>query len=141
MCEILKFIIFIMSRPLIRGSYFTTNVYENGPQTDLLYTLYLYYNSDIILCYWFCLDINAVTRTLNLICKVFAPCLVGVFMTFCSMQVSAIMIAIWNVVSMCLEYCIMRKVYHMVPELSRKKREDNVMVFERWCYCGEVNKL
>ena len=53
--------------------------------------------------------------------KVFAPVMTGFIMAWVSIFASAIVIALWNVVSMGVEYLIMRKIYDIVPELQTKK--------------------
>lgn len=65
-------------------------------------------------------DLNAVTRSLDLACKIVSPTIAGLIMSYTSLLVSAIVIAGWNVVSLVAEYSTLSHVYHLVPALSVK---------------------
>ena len=65
-------------------------------------------------------DLNAVTRAIDLTCKLLAPTTVGLIMTFGSDQLAAIIIAVWNGVSLVAESLLLRKVYVLVPALAVK---------------------
>jgi len=66
-------------------------------------------------------DLNAVTRSLDLACKILSPPIAGAIMTYGSRLVSAIVIAAWNIVSLIAEYTILSHVYRLVPALSVKQ--------------------
>ena len=72
-------------------------------------------------------DLNAVTRSLDLACKVLSPVAAGAIMKYAadsvtlSRQVSAVVIAGWNVVSLVVEYVILSQIYQLVPALSVKQ--------------------
>ena len=63
-------------------------------------------------------DLNAVTRSLDLACKILSPAMAGLIMTYASLLVSAIVIAAWNVFSLVAEYSILSHVYRLVPALA-----------------------
>ena len=65
-------------------------------------------------------DLNAVTRAIDLACKLLAPTTVGLIMTFGSDKMAAVVIAVWNVVSLVAESLLLRKVYALVPALAVK---------------------
>jgi len=74
-------------------------------------------------CCWsmYAVDLNAVTRSLDLACKILSPPIAGAIMTYGSRLVSAIVIAAWNIVSLIAEYTILSHVYRLVPALSVKQ--------------------
>ena len=67
------------------------------------------------------LDLNAVTRSLDLACKVVSPAVAGLIIEHTSLVVSAVVIAAWNVFSLVAEYSVLSHVYRLVPALSRKQ--------------------
>ena len=72
----------------------------------------------------FCIDLNAVIRSIDLSCKILAPAVCGFIMHYSSMFISALVIVGWNIVSVFLEYGLLAKVYRMVPELAVKITEE-----------------
>jgi len=76
-------------------------------------SLHVYCLSDV--------DLNAVTRSLDLACKVLSPTVAGLIMTYASLLVSAVVIAAWNVFSLVAEYSLLSHVYRLVPALSVKQ--------------------
>jgi Ferroportin1 (FPN1) len=66
------------------------------------------------------LDLNAISRSIDLICKVLSPTVAGFIMSHGSMLASAIVLAVWNVVSVFVEYSILAVVFRRVPELAVK---------------------
>jgi len=64
-------------------------------------------------------DLNAVTRAIDLSCKILAPTVAGLIMSY-SHVIAAIFIAVWNVVSVICEYALLRRVYKLVPKLAIK---------------------
>ncbi|CAD5123416.1 DgyrCDS11765 [Dimorphilus gyrociliatus] len=75
-------------------------------------------------------SLNAVVRSIDLSCKILAPIAVGGIMSAFGLQVSAIFIAAWNIVSLFLEYALLKKVYNLVPRLAIKGTDDAVLVEE-----------
>lgn len=65
-------------------------------------------------------DLNAVTRAIDLSCKLLAPATAGFIMTYGSDELAAIVIAGWNLFSLVVEFCLLRKVYLLVPALAVK---------------------
>lgn len=70
---------------------------------------------------WLISDLNAVIRAIDLSAKILAPTSVGLIMSYGSCLLSAIVIAGWNLVSVFVEYGILKAVYNKVPELANKK--------------------
>jgi iron-regulated transporter 1 len=66
-------------------------------------------------------DLNAVIRAIDLTAKILAPTCVGLIMSYGSQMLSAIVIACWNLVSVFVEYGLLKIVYKKVPELANKK--------------------
>ncbi|ESO01114.1 hypothetical protein HELRODRAFT_120735, partial [Helobdella robusta] len=72
-------------------------------------------------------NLNAVTRSLDLACKIVSPLTVGLIMSYSSLVVSAVVLAAWNVLSVFLEYAILLRIYNMVPQLAIKGGE-----YKKW---------
>jgi iron-regulated transporter 1 len=70
--------------------------------------------------------INSVMRRIDLSCKLLAPVAVGFLMSYASMLASAVLIAIWNVSSVGLEYGLLYIVYTAVPILQQKSPSRNI---------------
>ncbi|GAB4833250.1 Solute carrier 40 member 2 [Ancistrocladus abbreviatus] len=66
--------------------------------------------------------LNSVIRRIDLVCKLFAPVFSGFIISFVSLTASAIALAVWNIVSVCLQYCLLISVYNGIPALSEKER-------------------
>ena len=66
-------------------------------------------------------DLNAMTRAIDLMCKIMSPAVAGLIIYFGSLTIGAAVIAAWNFFSVFVEYALLWKVYQIVPELSRKK--------------------
>lgn len=60
-------------------------------------------------------------RRIDLICKLCAPALVGVFLQHTGPFTTTLIIAGWNVVSFILEVLLITVVYLIIPTLSTKK--------------------
>lgn len=67
--------------------------------------------------------INSVIRRIDLSCKLLGPVLSGFIISFVSMQASAIALALWNVVSVWLQYWLFVSVYNGVPALSEYRQQ------------------
>ncbi|KAL6011927.1 hypothetical protein ACLOJK_002393 [Asimina triloba] len=65
---------------------------------------------------------NSVIRRIDLICKLFAPVFAGFIISFVSLKASAITLAIWNTVSVWLQYWLLMSVYKGIPALSESNR-------------------
>ncbi|CAK9204730.1 unnamed protein product [Sphagnum troendelagicum] len=69
--------------------------------------------------------INSMMRRIDLSCKLLAPVAVGFLMSYASMLASAVLIAVWNVSSVGLEYGLLYIVYTAVPILRQKSPSRN----------------
>jgi iron-regulated transporter 1 len=69
--------------------------------------------------------INSVMRRIDLSCKLLAPVAVGFLMSYASMLASAVLIAVWNVSSVGLEYGLLYIVYTAMPILQQKSPSRN----------------
>lgn len=65
-------------------------------------------------------DMSALLRRIDLTTKLVAPIITGQIITYGSMVIGAIFIAVWNFTTMFAEYGILSKIYHSVPELANK---------------------
>lgn len=68
-------------------------------------------------------QMNSVTRRIDLSCKLLAPVAVGFIMSYVSVLASAIVIVLWNILSVGLEYWLLSSVYYAVPSLNLKSRK------------------
>lgn len=66
---------------------------------------------------------NSVIRRIDLICKLFAPVCTGFIISFISLKASAMILAIWNVVSVWLQYYLLMSVYNGIPSLSESNQK------------------
>ena len=69
---------------------------------------------------------NSAFRTIDLGTYILAPVLVGQLMTFLSPVAAAAFMAGWNIISLAVEYTLLRRVYRSVPQLARPKVQDVV---------------
>jgi hypothetical protein len=65
-------------------------------------------------------QINAAMRRIDLSCKLLAPVAVGFMMSSVSVLASAVLIAVWNVSSVGVEYWLLHHVYMAMPILQQK---------------------
>lgn len=65
-------------------------------------------------------DMNATVRIIDQLTNILAPMLVGQIMAFGSHFIGCGFISGWNLCSMCLEYCLLLKVYQKTPALAVK---------------------
>ncbi|KAM5151535.1 ferroportin isoform 2-T2 [Mantella aurantiaca] len=72
-------------------------------------------------------DMNATVRRIDQLTNILAPMAVGQIMTFGSPVIGCGFIAAWNLMSMCVEYMLLWKVYQKTPALAIKagKKEDD----------------
>lgn len=61
--------------------------------------------------------INSVIRRIDLTCQLVAPVFSGLVISFISLYASAIMFTLWNMVSVWLEYYLLKSVYTGIPSL------------------------
>ncbi|KAJ8421721.1 hypothetical protein Cgig2_003529 [Carnegiea gigantea] len=66
------------------------------------------------------IKMNSVLRRVDLVCKLFAPVVSGFIISFVSLTASAIFLALWNVISVCLQYWLLSAVYNGIPALCMK---------------------
>ncbi|KAI3854762.1 hypothetical protein MKX03_017495 [Papaver bracteatum] len=62
-------------------------------------------------------NMNSVIRRIDLSCKLFAPVASGFIISFVSLEASAVTFAIWNVISVWLQYWLLKSVYDGIPSL------------------------
>ncbi|XP_057458238.1 solute carrier family 40 member 2-like isoform X2 [Lotus japonicus] len=62
---------------------------------------------------------NSVTRRIDLSCKLLAPVITGFIISFVSLEASAITLALWNTVSVWVEYWLFISVYKGIPALGQ----------------------
>ncbi|KAM9305575.1 ferroportin [Gastrophryne carolinensis] len=65
-------------------------------------------------------DMNATVRRIDQLTNILAPMAVGQIMTFGSPVIGCGFIAGWNLISMCVEYLLLWKVYQKTPALAIK---------------------
>lgn len=65
-------------------------------------------------------DMNATIRRIDQLTNILAPMAVGQIMTFGSAVIGCGFISVWNLVSMCVEYFLLWKVYQKTPALAVK---------------------
>lgn len=75
---------------------------------------------------------NSVIRRIDLICKLLAPVFAGFIISFISLKASAVIFALWNMISVWLEYWLLKSVYNGIPALneSSKRRNEKLMPTE-----------
>ncbi|XP_059428892.1 solute carrier family 40 member 2-like [Corylus avellana] len=62
--------------------------------------------------------INSIIRRIDLICKLFGPVLSGFLISFVSLTASAVALALWNAISIWVEYWLFISVYNGIPALG-----------------------
>ncbi|KAL2337642.1 hypothetical protein Fmac_012088 [Flemingia macrophylla] len=65
---------------------------------------------------------NSVTRRIDLTCKLFAPVVTGFIISFVSLRASAITLALWNTVTVWVEYWLFTSVYNGIPALPQSSQ-------------------
>ncbi|KAK2432582.1 iron regulated [Trifolium repens] len=65
---------------------------------------------------------NSVTRRIDLTCKLLAPVITGFIISFVSLKASAITLALWNGVSVWVEYWLFTSVYNGIPALCQSSQ-------------------
>ena len=84
-------------------------------------------------------------QRIDLICKLCAPAIVGVFLQHTGPFITTLIIAGWNIVSFILEVVLITTVYKAVPTLANKKlrikdkivhTRDVSMIVHVWWSCN-----
>lgn len=65
---------------------------------------------------------NSVIRRIDLSCKLLAPVITGFIISFVSLKASAITLALWNTISVWVEYWLFTSVYNGIPALGQSNR-------------------
>ncbi|XP_019434548.1 PREDICTED: solute carrier family 40 member 1-like [Lupinus angustifolius] len=65
---------------------------------------------------------NSVTRRIDLSCKLLAPVITGFIISFVSLKASAITLALWNIISVWVEYWLFTSVYSGIPALGQSNQ-------------------
>jgi len=66
---------------------------------------------------------NSILRTIELTTYMLAPAAAGQLFTFCGFGLTGLIIAGWNIVSVCLEYLLLALIYKKYPALGQKKNK------------------
>eukprot|EP00094_Tigriopus_californicus_P010640 TCALIF_10264-PA protein Name:"Similar to SLC40A1 Solute carrier family 40 member 1 (Homo sapiens)" AED:0.13 eAED:0.13 QI:0/0/0/0.85/1/1/7/0/485 len=66
-------------------------------------------------------NMNSILRTIELTTYMLAPALVGQLFTFVGYVWTGVIIACWNLVSVCIEYLLLELIYRTHPELASKE--------------------
>ncbi|CBI18088.3 hypothetical protein VitviT2T_011869 [Vitis vinifera] len=74
---------------------------------------------------------NSVLRRIDLTCKLFAPVVTGFIISFVSLKASAMTLAIWNTVSVWLQYWLLMSVYNGIPALRESNQKRTSKIAER----------
>lgn len=64
--------------------------------------------------------LNTVFRAIDLTCLTVTPVLAGFLFDYTSYEVTAVCIAVWNIVSVLVEYLLLLSIYKEYPQLSKK---------------------
>ncbi|KAL7136141.1 hypothetical protein ABFS83_10G009700 [Erythranthe nasuta] len=75
---------------------------------------------------------NSIIRRIDLTCTLFAPVVTGFIISFVSLTASAVTLALWNVLSVFLQYWLLTSVYNGIPALRHisQKRVSRSSVME-----------
>ena len=65
-------------------------------------------------------DLNAFTRSIDLIANIAAPIVTGQVMTYGSKLYAGLLIVCWHMAAILVEYLLLRRVYALVPALAKK---------------------
>ncbi|KAJ6802581.1 uncharacterized protein M6B38_192495 [Iris pallida] len=67
-------------------------------------------------------SMNSVIRRIDLICKLFAPVFTGFIISFISLKASAVVLVLWNTISVWSQYWLLTSVYNGIPSLGEISR-------------------
>ncbi|URD93947.1 solute carrier family 40 member [Musa troglodytarum] len=76
---------------------------------------------------------NSVIRRIDLICKLLAPVFSGFIISFISLKASAVILALWNTLSVWLQYWLLTSVYNGIPALGESSQRRNAKVISIDC--------
>jgi len=76
---------------------------------------------------------NSILRTIELITYMVAPAVAGQLFTFLGFGFTGIFIALWNIVSVMLEYLLLHLIYNKYPALANKKLSESEQEVEEEC--------
>ena len=65
-------------------------------------------------------NINAVFRTIDLTCLILAPSIAGILFSYISEEFATIFIAVWNLISVVVEYFLLERIYRQYTDLALK---------------------
>ncbi|KAI8557164.1 hypothetical protein RHMOL_Rhmol05G0315000 [Rhododendron molle] len=68
-------------------------------------------------------QLNSVIRRIDLICKLGAPVVTGIIISFVSLKASALTLSIWNILSVFLQYWLLMSVYNGIPSLGERNQK------------------
>ena len=68
--------------------------------------------------------LNSIFRTIDLVCFSVAPVLAGLFFQYSGYAITAVTIALWNIVSVLCEYYLLIAIYQQFPDLGNKQVSD-----------------
>ncbi|XP_042385181.1 solute carrier family 40 member 1-like [Zingiber officinale] len=71
---------------------------------------------------------NSVIRRIDLCCKLLAPVFSGFIISFISLRASAIVLALWNTISVWIQYWLLTSVYNGIPALGDRSQRRNKTV-------------
>ena len=66
---------------------------------------------------------NSIIRRIDLICKLLAPVVSGCIISFVSLTASALVLSLWNSVSVCLVYWLLTSAYNRIPSLHEMNQK------------------
>merc|ERR550517_1809464 len=69
---------------------------------------------------------NSILRTIELTTYAIAPAVAGCLFTLLGFGLTGLVIAAWNGVSVCLEYCLLSRIYRRHPGLASKRSSSSV---------------
>ncbi|KAH7667506.1 Ferroportin-1 protein [Dioscorea alata] len=87
-------------------------------------------------------EMNSTIRRIDLICKLLAPVFSGFIISFISLKASAVTLALWNTLSVWLQYWLLTSVYNGIPAListdeQRKAKPSTSNMLENESYFNE----
>ncbi|KAI3958157.1 hypothetical protein MKW98_020799 [Papaver atlanticum] len=91
-------------------------------------------------------NMNSVIRRIDLSCKLFAPVASGFIISFVSLEASAVTFSLWNVISVWLQYWLLKSVYDGIPALSenearRQERFEQIFPVEESSSISTVTEI
>ena len=84
--------------------------------------------------------LSALLRRIDLVTNLLAPIVTGQLITYGSPVLGAIVIAVWNIISMFVEYGLLHMIYYKIPELAIKEKPQEGDVSTIFIYPVETPK-